>query len=720
MVEMLLQQGADPEGRSGPRNTLPMHIEAGGGSAEVVKLLLENGASVETRDDNGTAPLLVACDVGCFGAAELILKTLPAHEDLNSYKPNFLLAAVRQGSYKTTEALLRRGVSPDCYDEDLSALGLAALNERLDLCKLLLEFKADPNFAHHDSMRPPLMIAAADGNLDIATLLIRSGADVNKAWKKENLVRQSLGFAAWHGHAEIVRALLDNGADPNAVDERDWTALLLAAGEGHIEIVRLLCAHGAGLDLGGGPAGNTPLHVATEYPDIVSILLESGADASKTNASSAIPLALAIKYNHLATMNLLISHGKASRADISHPSVKAELLNLKDWDSNSEERLSTLLEAGVDVNMTNSDNTSLVMLAMLNSEEAVRTVLEYGPDLSNRNMDGDTVLTMINKDTTVGSIKRVLRLGAQLDVEDNDGWSPLMWAISAENWDVLEYLMTIEVVRSKVNLPRRNEGSVLQFACHEGNVRAVKVLLEHGADIDMATEVGTPITEAIVRRNDAVVQLLLQRGARLDRPACFIYLPIFAACLKGSGDLVKLLLERHGASKDDVDFAGRRLIHLACYNNVEIPKQLEPAEEDFAARDYVGRVPLHYACLSGDVALLEYVLERSKSVGVGIDIQDNEGWTPLLWAARASSFIEESYPESKFLEAVSWLISKGADAMVRVDGIDPNYEPIRGGWTAVEIAKYHGAETIVDFLRTRVELDKGTNHPFLLLYSYTS
>lgn len=407
-------------------------------------------------------------------------------------------------------------------------------------------------------------------------------------------------------------------------------------------------------------------------------------------------------------MKLLISNSKTSRADLLHPSVKKGLLEFLDWGPSSEERLSVLLEAGIDVNTTTSSNTSLVMLAMLNSEADVRTILEHGPDLSIRNTDGDAVITMISDATSVGSIKRVLRLGAQLDVVDNHGRSALIWSIQVENWDVFEYLLTIDAVRSNLN-HLSNAGTALHYASYKGNIKAVKALLEHGADIDIdfhgGAPAGTPIMEAILGRSDAVFQLLLQKGAQLDRPAGLLYLPIFAACLKGSRDLVKTLLNDHRVSEDVVDSLRRRPVHLSCYNSLEVLEQLKPPGTDYAARDCVGRVPLHYASLSGDIGLIETVLERSQSVGVGIDIQDDDGWTPLLWAARASSIIEEFDVESKNLDVVSWLISQGADVTVRVDGIESNDEHNGDGWTAAEIAQYHGAEKIGDLLRTHITSD---------------
>lgn len=234
IAEMLLQQGADPEGRSGPKKILPLSSAAAGGSAEAVRILLENGASVTTKEDDGLLPLNAACGNGRFGAAGTMLEHMPMLKDLSSYEHNPLLVAITAGSYKITETLLRHGFGPDCHDDNGSALGIATVSQQLELCELLLDYKADPNFTDSSS-QTPLVLAVRTGDSDIATLLIRSGADVNKAWKPRGLLRLPLSIAAANGQIDIARALLENGADPNAADERDWNPLLLAAHWGVIQ-----------------------------------------------------------------------------------------------------------------------------------------------------------------------------------------------------------------------------------------------------------------------------------------------------------------------------------------------------------------------------------------------------------------------------------------------------------------------------------------------------
>ena len=66
--------------------------------------------------------------------------------------------------------------------------------------------------------------AAQKGHVDVATALIRNGANVNAAdkWK-----RTALEFAASGGHVDIVKVLIQNGADVNAVDWKKWTHFTL-------------------------------------------------------------------------------------------------------------------------------------------------------------------------------------------------------------------------------------------------------------------------------------------------------------------------------------------------------------------------------------------------------------------------------------------------------------------------------------------------------------
>ena len=89
-------------------------------------------------------------------------------------------------------------------------------------------------------------------------LLIAHGADANA---EDSDGWTPMHYAAYCGHAEVVRLLLANGADANTQDRYGWTPLHHAARNGHGEIVKLLLAHGANVNAKDN-YGWTPLHYA--------------------------------------------------------------------------------------------------------------------------------------------------------------------------------------------------------------------------------------------------------------------------------------------------------------------------------------------------------------------------------------------------------------------------------------------------------------------------
>ena len=90
--------------------------------------------------------------------------------------------------------------------------------------------------------RTPLLLAAIAGELDVVKVLVDNGADVNA---RDNVGTMPLMWAAFMGELEVIKFLMDKGADVNAKDKDGRTPLIFAKSEGHPDVVKFLKQHGA-------------------------------------------------------------------------------------------------------------------------------------------------------------------------------------------------------------------------------------------------------------------------------------------------------------------------------------------------------------------------------------------------------------------------------------------------------------------------------------------
>ena len=134
----------------------------------------------------------------------------------------------------------------------------------------------------------PLMDAASLGYEEMVRLLLASGADPN-AQDPSN--ESALTWAARNGETRVAEILLDAGA---ATETGLETPLHCAAGNGHVALVKLLLTRGARIEAPGFLAW-TALHYAAEHGHdaVVDVLLESGADRCARDSEGRVPADLA-------------------------------------------------------------------------------------------------------------------------------------------------------------------------------------------------------------------------------------------------------------------------------------------------------------------------------------------------------------------------------------------------------------------------------------------
>jgi ankyrin repeat protein len=184
-----------------------------------------------------------------------------------------LLKAVEEGNVKRAVFYLDRGLDPNSSDRDGNTiLMIASRLGHADIASTLIARKASLSrqTRHGDTA---LLMASLGGHLEVVKLLVGAGAPLQNAdgW-------QPIHYAAFSGSTDVLRYLLDRGANRNALAPNAYTPLMLAVRNGHVEAVKTLLL--AKVDVTQqGMNGETALDIAKRRnePEIVELLTRAGA-----------------------------------------------------------------------------------------------------------------------------------------------------------------------------------------------------------------------------------------------------------------------------------------------------------------------------------------------------------------------------------------------------------------------------------------------------------
>jgi ankyrin repeat protein len=181
-------------------------------------------------------------------AAFLLLAPLgPSHAQQANENERDMIASAERGELVVVRKILAGGARIDARDQrGRTALLAATQRNKVEVARFLIQEGADVN-AKDFIQDSPFLYAGAEGRVEILKLTLAAGADL----KDTNRYRgTALIPAAHHGHVEAVRLLLATAIDKDHVNNLGWTALLEAVilgdgGAAHTEIVRLLVEAGA-------------------------------------------------------------------------------------------------------------------------------------------------------------------------------------------------------------------------------------------------------------------------------------------------------------------------------------------------------------------------------------------------------------------------------------------------------------------------------------------
>ena len=256
---------------------------------QTVDALLKAGANVNAADDHGVTALAQACE---NASVPLVEKLLQAGANPNAAQESGLtplMMAAHTGNVTIVKALLVRGADINASTRETGdrALMWAIADQHDAVFRVLIEAHADVHTANAKSFTP-LMIAARNGDIEVAKALIAAGVNVNETGPDRTHV---LPFAINAGQGAFALFLLEQGADPEG-SMGGVRALHTAVGGVNGWLVPWGRVHGfGGFGMSGGvgrfgsPRGGI---TAAMRLQLVKALLARGADPNSRITASAM------------------------------------------------------------------------------------------------------------------------------------------------------------------------------------------------------------------------------------------------------------------------------------------------------------------------------------------------------------------------------------------------------------------------------------------------
>jgi len=411
--------------------------------------------------------LLVACSTpgtNCSPAKQTWNETPP----VPSSAVENLHKAVRAGNLKLVQEYIGEGVPVDARD----AMGGTPLHDAAwagerEVAAFLIESGADVNTKHLQGASTPLHYAVLTNHPEVVELLLDHGADQKALYQKSQI---ALHLAAARGYSRVATILIAHGADIKARDEAGATALSEASWTGEAEMVTMLLAKGADVNDVNPETGMTALHAACSrgYVAVARALLEGGARVDVRDKSGATPLYLALQFQRMDVVDLLIRGNlpKAQSIDVKavlrdevmrgRTNVVEMLLSrmpplgsttlLHDAALKGHvDVLELLLKHGAQVDSLNAQGaTALHDAALAGQKAAAEVLIRHGANVNARDAEsGETPLHRAASWGRRGVVELLIEQKADPHIKDKNGRTPLDLAIANSQGEVAEVLKRI-------------------------------------------------------------------------------------------------------------------------------------------------------------------------------------------------------------------------------------------------------------------------------------
>jgi ankyrin repeat protein len=621
MVEACLEQGADLEAFEESNGYRPLHIAVDSGRCQMVKFLLSSGANTASVDNCYNTALHRASSRGC---TDCISALIDAGAEVNAKGQDGkspLSFAASHGHVSAMNLLLslkadvefQSLLSNDLHPAQASWLyrQFGAIESFVDEGK-----RGELMFDARDYGVSPLTMAAMTGSISAVETLLKAGANINGAGKRN--IRPIHG-ATYAPNKETLLYLLKNGADRWKCTEGGNSILHTAAQYGNLDAMEYLVSTGSDLadrnhDL------EQPLHLAARHGqhDAVRMLLKLGASIESSDTKGCTPLIRATSSGRQAVVELLLENG----ANIEAATVKGDRpLHFSTYNNNL--KLSkTLLERGASCECTSLDGRTPFHGASessFGSIEMLQLLLDHGAQIDSAAADGRLPIHRAAKHGRYDLVRFLLNQGTDIDVEGANGRSPIHFAAAQRSPHTLALLIERG---ARVNLSSDIDDDCsypIHIAANKGLAKNVRLLVNAGSDIDCKnTHSEEPLHLACQNGDKDTVKTLLESGANANATCNRTWSPLNHAADRGQVQLIDALVS-YDASLNYRSINGNTILHFVC------GRAKQSGSYEFALRllelgasvNAVGRgkyTALHEATLANDLKMVKMLVQRGANI----------------------------------------------------------------------------------------------------------
>ena len=259
-------------------NTTPLMIASSYGHYDIAKALIDNGALVNLRADDGFNALMEAVRTDNIEMAKLLINNNSDINIKNKDGKNMIIIACENGNEEMFNLLVENNADINTKSSwGASALIYASEKGNINIMQYLIDNGIDVNGKADDNGDTPLIWAVTGENpYEASKLLIENGADVNATNNSGVAPATILAGSV----PEVVKLLKDNGADLDTKFADDDPPIAIAASVGNLEIVKALVENGADVNYYPNDMNYTAIYHAIDQHnyEVAEYLFKNGVD----------------------------------------------------------------------------------------------------------------------------------------------------------------------------------------------------------------------------------------------------------------------------------------------------------------------------------------------------------------------------------------------------------------------------------------------------------